>query len=285
MGWFASVIGSACALERRRGGVAGALLGIATVLRIFPAVFLAGPVLARMWEAWESRQGGRIAVPRSLVRLLGGFAGAIAVIFVLSAALPRGLGHWNEFRSDLAVHAGTPAPNLVGLTQITAWKPGPEEVDLLELRALWERRATIHRTQLVVLLPLVLFAVAILARGAGAAMSIALAAPLLFVALTAAGYYWAFLPVVALAFADQPRKIGLLFGVEAASYTILLFEERDGLVYIFRSLLVLYLFIGLWWEPLRDRVRGFVAARRARGREGAVSEPEPMVSEQPAGER
>ena len=74
-----------------------------------------------------------------------------------------------------------------------------------------------------------LAAVVILARGSAAAMSIALAAPILFVALTAAGYYWAFLPVIALAFVDQPRKIALLFGVEAASYTILLFEERDGL--------------------------------------------------------
>ena len=264
--WLVSVLGAACALATRREGLAGALLGIATALRIFPAVFLAGPVLALLWQMWETRGASRLTVPRALIRLLGGFTGALAVIFVLTATLPRGLGHWSEFRSDLAVHAGTPAPNLVGLTQVTAWKPGPEEVDLLELRSLWERRTTIHRVQLVVLLPLVLAAVALLARGTGAAMSIALAAPLLFVALTAAGYYWTFLPVVALAFADRPRKIALLFGVEAASYTILLFEERDGLVYIFRSLLVLYLLIGLWWEPLRDRVRGLVAARRSHQR-------------------
>ena len=43
--------GAACALERRRDGIAGALLAVATALRIFPAVFLAGPVLARLWEA------------------------------------------------------------------------------------------------------------------------------------------------------------------------------------------------------------------------------------------
>ena len=248
--WFTCVLGAACALERRRDGVAGALLAVATALRIFPAVFMAGPVLARLWEAKESR-----AVPRSLVRLLGGFALTLVVMFALTATLPRGLGHWQEFRSDLAVHAGTPAPNLVGLTQALAWKPGPEEVDLAELRALWERRSTIHRVSVVVLLPLAFAAVVLLARGAGAAESIALAAPLLFVALTAAGYYWAFLPVVALAFRDQPRKVALLFGVEAVSYGILLFDERDGPVYILRSLLMLYLFVGLWWEPLRDAVR------------------------------
>ena len=84
-------------------------------------------------------------------------------------------------------------------------------------------------------------------------------------ALTAAGYYWAFLPVVALAFRDQPRKVALLFAVEAVSYGILLFDERDGPVYILRSLLVLYLFVGLWWEPLRDRVRSLVTTRRSDG--------------------
>jgi hypothetical protein len=273
--WFACVLGSACALDRRREGVAGALLALATALRIFPAIFMAGPTLARLWEAKETR-----TIPRSLVRLLGGFAITLAVIVALTATLPRGLGHWREFRADLSVHASTPAPNLVGLTQILAWKPGPEEVDLAELRALWTRRTAIHRVQVIVLLPLVLAAVAILARGlggagaaagiaissgaiTGGAMSIALAAPLLFVASTPAGYYWAFLPVVALAFRDQPRKVALLFAVESASYGILLFEERDGLVYIFRSLLVLYLFVGLWWEPLRDRLPRRVAAPAA----------------------
>ncbi len=91
--WFTCVLGAACALERRRDGVAGALLAVATALRIFPAVFMAGPVLARLWEAKESR-----AIPRSLVRLLGGFALTLVVMFALTATLPRGLRHWQEFR-------------------------------------------------------------------------------------------------------------------------------------------------------------------------------------------
>ena len=128
---------------------------------------MAGPVLARLWEAKESR-----AVPRSLVRLLAGFALTLVVMFALTATLPRGLGHWQEFRSDLAVHAGTPAPNLVGLTQALAWKPGPRKSIWLELRALWERRSTIHRVSVAILLPLAFIAVVLLARGAGAAGSI-----------------------------------------------------------------------------------------------------------------
>jgi hypothetical protein len=256
--WFTGVVGAACALDKRREGVAGALLGIATALRIFPAVFMTGPVLARLWEAKESR-----TIPRSLVRLVGGFAATLAVVFALTATLPRGLGHWNEFRADLAVHAGTPAPNLVGLTQVLAWKPGPEEVDLAELRALWERRSTIHRVQSIVLLPLALAAVVLLARGASGAESIALAAPLLFIALIPAAYYWAFLPVFVLAFRDQPRHVALLFAVEAVSYGILLFDERDGPVYILRSLLVLYLFVGVWWRPVCDRLLQLMGARRS----------------------
>jgi hypothetical protein len=245
--WFACVLGSACALERRRDAFAGALLALATALRIFPAIFMAGPVLARWWEAKETR------TTRPLVRLLSGFAATLAIVVALTAMLPRGIRYWNEFRADLSVHASTPAPNLVGLTQVLAWKPGPEEVDLTELRALWTRRAILHRVQVIVLLPPLLAAVALLARGASGAAAIALAAPLLFVATTPAGYYWAFLPVFALAFRDQPRKVALLFAVEAASYGVLLFDERDGPVYILRSLFVLWLFVGVWWEPLRDR--------------------------------
>ena len=168
-------------------------------------------------------------MPRSLVRLLGGFALALVVIVRShrdAAARPRDTG-----RSSAPTSRSTPERRRrtwSGLTQVLAWKPGPEEVDLAELRALWERR--IDHPSRAGRRP----AAARVRRGRAARARrrrrrvVALAAPLLFVALTAAGYYWAFLPVVALAFRDQPRKVALLFGVEAASYGILLFDERDG---------------------------------------------------------
>ena len=66
--WLVSLLGAVCALAKRREGLAGALLGIATALRIFPALFLAGPVLALLWEAWETRGASRFTVPRALMR-------------------------------------------------------------------------------------------------------------------------------------------------------------------------------------------------------------------------
>jgi hypothetical protein len=263
--WLAASLMGVCALHRGRAAAGGALFGVAVVLRIFPAFFLVGPIAAGLWE-WKDRA----AFPRHLARLLGGFLLTLVVVGAASAALlPRGLDHWREFREDLAIHASTPAPNLVGLTQVLAWKPGPAEVDLAELRALWERRSLIHRAQLVVLAPLVLAATVLLARGASAATAVALAAPLLFVLLTPASYYWALLPLLAIAFRDEPKKVALIFTVEAASYALGLFEDRDALLYIFRSVLVLYLFVGLWHRPLAAALRGMVPARAAADRVGA----------------
>ena len=53
--WFSCVLGAACALERRRDGIAGALPRRRHRAADLPAVFMAGPVLARLWEAKESR--------------------------------------------------------------------------------------------------------------------------------------------------------------------------------------------------------------------------------------
>lgn len=251
--WLAAVLAAVCALERRRAATAGVLVGLATALRVFPAVFLVAPACAVLWEARERR-----IFPRRLLRLGGGFVLGAGGLLLATAALPGGAGQWREFTADLAVHAETPAPNLVGLTPILAWRPGPEPVDPEDRREMRARRTRIHRFGLVVLLPLVAATVAYRSRGAGAAEAMALGAPLLFVGASSASYYWAFLPLLVLAFRSDPGKLAWYFAVETASYAVLLFAEGEELVYVWRSVLLLALFTGLWWAG--------AGARGSRGR-------------------
>jgi len=46
-----------------------------------------------------------------------------------------------------------------------------------------------------------------------------------------------------------PRRLALIFGVELASYVLLLFADREATVYALRTVLLLYLVTALYWDP------------------------------------
>ena len=104
-----------------------------------------------------------------------------------------------------------------------------------------------------------LFALAVLIACAAArpflddVAAAALGVPLLFVGLNLASYYYAFLVVLVLAHRGHPRRLALVFAAEAISHALLLFEEREAVLYLYRSLVLLYLFLALpleqWREP------------------------------------
>ena len=102
----------------RPDSLAGALLAVATVLRIFPAFFMAGLffkaafdlVAARRlrWRAW---------------RPLASFAATAAVLVLLTLPAFGGIESWRDFERNLDRHVDTVSPNIVGLTQLLAYKP------------------------------------------------------------------------------------------------------------------------------------------------------------------
>lgn len=97
--WLALVLCAAAAVKTRRHGVAGALLGAATVLRVFPAVFLAGMLARAALDALTDR-----ALPPWAPRLVGGFALALVLGVGLGAAGPRGLDAWDEWSDKVTIH-------------------------------------------------------------------------------------------------------------------------------------------------------------------------------------
>ncbi len=246
--FFATVLAVAC-LHRRHYLPAGALLALATMLRVFPAFFLV-PLAFKAVIAWR-RHGarpnvGRSRIPRRYRQLFVAFAATATLLFALTGLLPRGFHHWTEFRANMRLHVANISPNVVGLTEALALRWGErEKVTAEEFEALKVRRRHIYLIQLaVVLLPLLLLTARLAPRQTDLG-AIALALPLLYVGLSLAAYYYVLLIVLLLAHRATPGKIALIFAVEAAPYVLMLFEDRDAVLFIYRGLLLALLYMAV----------------------------------------
>lgn len=260
--WLAALVLGVCCLRRRRGAAAGALVALAALLRVFPAIFVL-PLLVRSVVRW--RQGR--AVPHRHRRLLAaavltGF-GLVGASLLMPAGLEQnGLDRWLAFGENLRTHLRNIAPNVVGLTDVLAHRPWAESlVTAEEFEALKDRRQAIRRAAgFVVFLPLLVVCLRRAVREPELE-ALLLALPLLWAGTTVAGYYHGFLILVILARRHRPADLALLFGVEAASYLLLLFEDREGTLYVYRSVALAWLYLAL-----------LVPSRRRRLRRGAVPE-------------
>ncbi len=222
-------------------------MAAAAMLRIFPAFFALPVVLKGVSLAWRRR-----AVPRRQLLFLGSFAATAAVLFLATGLLPRGFAHWGEFHAQMELHVANISPNVVGLTDALAYQRGGEEkVTREEFKALKARRQRIHAGQLLLIFVPVLIIAARMARSATDLGAMALALPLLHASLTLASYYQIFLVILVLWQRSSMRNLALIFAVEAASYGLMLFEDREGLLFIYRSVLLLFLYAALFLPSLR----------------------------------
>ena len=240
--WFFGVVAGLAALARRHFATAGALLALATVLRIFPAFFAAGLFFKAAADALA--HGG---IERGYRRFFAAFAAAAALLVGVSIAAD-GTEAWAGFRDNMAEHRTTVSPNMVGLTTLLAYQRGPALVTQEEFRAIRDRRERIYRVQLATLFVAALIACAVAAPFLDDVAAAALGVPLLFVGINLASYYYAFLVVLVLAHRRHPRRLALVFAAEAISHALLLFEEREAVLYLFRDLVLLYLFAALALE-------------------------------------
>ncbi len=234
--WLLGVVGGVCCLERGRHATAGALLAFASALRVFPIAFVAALAGKAVMTA---RATGRIE-PR-YVRLLLTCTATGILLFLSTAWLADGLDRWQDFRHNMQRHLDNEAYNTVGLTQILAFafvSPAAEEAGQ---RAAWV--ASLYRLQLILVFPVALLFVLARARREGDVGAAALAIVLLFAGLNLAAYYYVCLLVLLLARRNRLQIIALMFAVEAATYTLMLFEEREAVLYFYRNVLVAYLLL------------------------------------------
>jgi hypothetical protein len=257
--WLAALIVGLCCLYRRRHLAAGTLLALATALRVFPVFFvvpLAFRAAAAMWT--------RRTLPRRYRALFGAFAATLAVLFALTALLPGGLGHWREFRANMSNHVANISPNTVGLTEALAFQRGDRKVTEEEFAALKERRRKIYRMQLAAAFVPALLVAAWLCRRRTDLAAAALALPLLWAGLSLAAYYYVMLILLVCVHRRSPERLALIFAAEAVPYVLMLFEDRDGLVFVYRGLALAFLFVALELPAAQRRWRQLLASLRAR---------------------
>jgi hypothetical protein len=117
---LAGLLVAIAALRRGRSTSAGALVGLASLVRVFPAVALAGVALRATWNAIGTR---RIALAPAHRRFAAGALAAAALLVPLSGLAAGGLGAWVAFAERSRTLLETPLRNHVGLRTLLAWNP------------------------------------------------------------------------------------------------------------------------------------------------------------------
>ncbi|MCZ6782825.1 MAG: hypothetical protein O7G30_05890 [Proteobacteria bacterium] len=116
--WLVSVVVGICMLKRERFASAGACFAYATLVRVFPVLFLTGPLLL----AGRSVMRGQL--PRWALRLAAGFGAVLVLGLVVGALAGRGPQAWIEFAERMQLYVGLTGGNLVGSDTLVITGPG-----------------------------------------------------------------------------------------------------------------------------------------------------------------
>lgn len=109
--WLAAAIAGLACLRRECHFAAGALLALASLLRLFPGAFAAAFLLHAARRSWTAR---RITAPARRF-VLGLAAGSVVLLAATIVASGRGLDDYRGFADKISVFADTEFSNTVGL--------------------------------------------------------------------------------------------------------------------------------------------------------------------------
>jgi len=123
--WLFYMAASVACLKKGRPWLGGMALGYAALLRVFPGLLAAGPVVAVI--ALVTKDGLRAGLRRPEVRMhlrfLGGAALAVALLVPASLAVTGGPEAYRTFVANTRKHQATPLTNHMGLRTVLDWRP------------------------------------------------------------------------------------------------------------------------------------------------------------------
>ncbi|HEY7517479.1 MAG TPA: hypothetical protein VIE36_04230 [Methylomirabilota bacterium] len=246
--WIAAVIAGVAAFARGAGATAGVLFGYAAIARVFPLLLLVP--FAIKWV-----QTRRAATrDHTLDRCLAAAAVTLTVTAVAVAAGAEALAV-GEFLAKIGLHSSTPFTNHVGLGtwlvfQTAPWNvyaDGMRSVDPVALAAARPAAWVVPLVSAIYLaaaLPLILRARML--------PSMMYAVPLVWCAVSPAGYYYSFLVLLVLlpweeGLPDGVRltQMALLALVSAAGYALEI-VSHDSLPLMHRTSMLLALYFAVW---------------------------------------
>jgi hypothetical protein len=220
--WLAASVAGICLLRRGQPAAAGACLGAAALLRVFPALFL---VPVAIEAARRLAAGGRAALGREHRRLLAGAAAAVAVGVPVSLAA-TGPRAWTDFAAHMARYAAAPGSNSIGLAPLLSFDPAAREARLagsdLEASRAWKaarEQRLIERRPAFVAIALACVALAAwAARGRETWIAVILGIGLVPALLSPASYYTSALLAYGFLWTRRPAVGVLLLGLGAAGW-------------------------------------------------------------------
>lgn len=241
--WLAALLVGLALCRRNRPVLGGALLGWATLLRIFPGFALVG-VLLNLIMARVRRKPVDPAGPRILLSALA----VVLIMGTVSGALRREHA-WGDFVRNMRKHTAVASGNRMGLASLLAYDAQARAEALRptvgeDPRTRWERAQseTLHARRWLWLVLGVLGTTAIAAcvRDQPAWLSALLGLLLVPLGTPIACYYYVYLAVLAL-FAESRREVGgLLLALAIASLLVARLSHFDmDEQYVAQSLIVI----------------------------------------------
>lgn len=248
--WLVLSLVALCLLRKGRHLGAGVALTWAALLRLFPALLLAGPAINAVRRIWQTR---RLTLSRPHRRLALGCLAALLVLGGLSMA-HGGSRAWPRFFKNIIRHEGTAAANVVGLKLLASTSRGTS-VDRLKDRrrrdahAPWRaarERVFAQRRPIFLLLVggfVLLFARAVWGRKDWLAAVLSIC--LLPVVGNATSYYYSIFAGLGLLYPRSPGSVAALCAYSALSWLCgLLVPSPDG-TYIWTSAMTLVLALAI----------------------------------------
>ena len=127
--WLVLSIAAAALARKRHFFAAGAALGYAALLRVFPALFWAGPLLVIGSYAVRHRR-----LSPTHTRFLAGGLLSLALLVPASVAV-AGVAAWPDFAHHITMHARTPISNHMSLKTLFAASPDTRLAHLYDARS------------------------------------------------------------------------------------------------------------------------------------------------------
>jgi hypothetical protein len=208
--WLLGVVACVCLLERKRFAWAGACLGYATAVRLFPILLATGPLILACRALLRGER------PGWALRFGAGLGAALALGVAVGGATGRGPEAWLEFARRMQTYQSFLTPNTVALDTILA-TAGPEflrrfgsleavnYVDPISADRLDDRRAAVVLSKAALL---ALVGVAMW-RSASLVQATILGSAVLFAVSRPPAYYWILLLLVP-ALPRQALALGVL---------------------------------------------------------------------------
>jgi len=229
--WIVLVFGSVTMIRWRRHGWGGFLLGAATMLRIFPAVFFAAMVARGVLDLLVTRR-----LPPWMLRLSAGFGLALVLGFGLGAMGPRGVDSWGEWRDKIAIHTHyhQTGDGRVGLKHIFGSREGLKTTKVPRISERFKNLESSKPVRLT-LAALLLGLLAAAAWNRDELDCFVLAVAAFFILTVSSRYYWSALALLPFLGIRRGDKTSLFLGSGMALFmlsTYYLFCQPLGHTYI-----------------------------------------------------